>query len=554
MASDMLSTEFSHNIKRDSIDDTIVKVADSDYGSDFDSEGDEEITRILSELGGAQVVTESLIYEDYEGGRKGLAHVPLVSSQHDSSKTSASSFHTAKESIGAHDSLHELVDFDIPESPTLPRALEEEQNECERLKLLDSPRETNVEVQHAEEVSEAPDHWVSKTPGEDQQSPIQRFRTSPNKPLSVTDIVSPAWCELQYWFSLTKFGKIKRTPAMKQGTKVHKELENQVHTYVEIDVETKEDRYGLRIWNTIQGLRTLRATGLTRELEIWGIVEGEVVNGVIDELSYDCPDPELEASLELSHQSSARVPNERKAQGPFRTSHQEHFDIWLDGPRPLHKIYVTDIKTRSSKYIPKGTALRGVQMQLMLYHRLLTDLASNLVPADTVFARYGLDPRKSFTKSFINNIAELEHDMISVCNTGNHDPLSSTTKQRFFELAQYDSLTSLWSLMITEMQLTIPNPETISCVLQAEFRQVNNGKVMGSHCFVFDSLVLDRYISKTLDWWKGRRNARGVDIEEAYKCQVCEFAEVCYWRKEKVEEGIKRHRKNRRVAEKKWKV
>jgi exonuclease V len=92
---------------------------------------------------------------------------------------------------------------------------------------------------------------------------------------------------------------------MKQGSKVHRVLEEQVHTIVPIQTETKEDRFGLKIWNTIQGLRTLRATGLTRELEIWGTIDGQLVNGVIDELSYTCPDPQLAESLETARTGKA---------------------------------------------------------------------------------------------------------------------------------------------------------------------------------------------------------------------------------------------------------
>src|SRR6187402_1522359 len=154
-------------------------------------------------------------------------------------------------------------------------------------------RDTPVEI--ATEDSNAPD----------MRSPLERFRTPPKKAFSVTDLVSPAWCELQYWYTLTKHGRKRRTPAMKEGTRVHRVLEEQVHTMVKIDITTREDAWGLRIWNVIQGLRTLRDTGQTRELEIWGTVDGLVVNGVIDELSYICPDTELEESLEKVPENEA---------------------------------------------------------------------------------------------------------------------------------------------------------------------------------------------------------------------------------------------------------
>ena len=63
---------------------------------------------------------------------------------------------------------------------------------------------------------------LDPTPGvPDLRSPLERFRTKPKKALSVTDLISPSWCELQYWYALTKCGKKRRTPAMRQGSKVH---------------------------------------------------------------------------------------------------------------------------------------------------------------------------------------------------------------------------------------------------------------------------------------------------------------------------------------------
>ncbi|KAL9110805.1 MAG: hypothetical protein Q9187_008004, partial [Circinaria calcarea] len=96
---------------------------------------------------------------------------------------------------------------------------------------------------------------------------------------------------------------------MRQGSAVHKTLEEQVHQTVPIETRTKEDGWGLRVWNIIQGLKTLRETGMTRELEVWGVVGGQVINGVIDELSYICPDRELEeeATAKTAHRKGDKT-------------------------------------------------------------------------------------------------------------------------------------------------------------------------------------------------------------------------------------------------------
>ena len=66
------------------------------------------------------------------------------------------------------------------------------------------------------------------------------------------------------------------------------------------------DIFGLKLWDVIQGLRTLRDTGLTREMEVWGVVDGHLVSGIIDSLSYSCPNAEFEEEI-LSSQGSRGV-------------------------------------------------------------------------------------------------------------------------------------------------------------------------------------------------------------------------------------------------------
>jgi exonuclease V len=45
-----------------------------------------------------------------------------------------------------------------------------------------------------------------------------------------------------------------------------------------------------------------------------------------------------------------------------------------------------------------------------------------------------------------------------------------------------------------------------------------------------------------MEWWKGQREAKGVDIEEAFKCRTCEFASDCSWRQSMDDEMLQRAR------------
>ncbi|KAK2630535.1 hypothetical protein QTJ16_001355 [Diplocarpon rosae] len=385
----------------------------------------------------------------------------------------------------------------------------------------------------------------------DLRSPLERFRTQPKKALSVSDLVSPAWCELQYWYTLTKHGKKKRTPAMKEGTRVHKVLEDQVHTTVRVDVQTKEDAWAVRIWNIIQGLRTLRDTGQTRELEIWGTVDGLVVNGVIDELSYICPDTDLEESCEPP--DADLLSNQSTIADFFKTAGGKSLK---DGTRSQRrrktkKVYLCDVKTRGVRSVPGDTAFKPTKIQLMLYHRLLSSLATNTVELSVLAARYNFDPTKLLSDEFIAQIENLNDRFVDIptVHDSSLEPESISSQDSMTTQHAHNSLNLLWSLMIKEFQLTLPDgADSLGRVLKAEYRARDDGEIVGTKTLLMDDLSLTRFIDHEMEWWQGQRPAEGVAVEEAFKCRSCDFAEECEWRINKVDEARAKARMSRKKS------
>jgi exonuclease V len=352
---------------------------------------------------------------------------------------------------------------------------------------------------------------------------------------------------------------------MKQGSSVHKKLEEQVHQVVKIETVSKEDKFGLRIWNIIEGLRSLRETGLTRELEVFGVVEGEVVIGIIDEISNVCPDEAMEEAIleELRNPTSKgkakgrksdQLPPDQKTLEAFLTSSQhgsvlENHSAFLgtlQDEKPS-TFYIKDIKTRQSRSLPApGSSTRPTQMQLMLYHRLLFSLAANEVSADKIFGRYGLNGTKVFSDKFIAEIANLDIAVYGANPSDREDALT--------ELLAHNTLSALWSLMISEFASVFPTRASLSPLLTGEYRTAASktgseeeileqaGTVLGQRCFAFDEAVIERYVRSEMAWWKGERPTIGVEVEDAFKCRICEFAEACVWRATKVEEGIQKMR------------
>jgi exonuclease V len=337
---------------------------------------------------------------------------------------------------------------------------------------------------------------------------------------------------------------------MKQGSIIHKKLEDQVHTTVKVDIVTKEDAWGLRIWNVIQGLRTLRDSGQTRELEIWGVVDGLVVNGIIDELSYICPDTALEDFLQRSSEPAQGVldPDQPTISNYFFAAGARTLAEVARSPRRSQsdKVYLCDVKTRSVRSLPSEAAFRPTKMQLMLYHRLLSSLALNDVDFGILTTRYDLDPFGPFSDSFIAQVGNLND--VSFYETESapdgSQELGQWSQDSMATLLAHNSLSALWSFMISEFQTVLPEG-SLGSVLRAEYRKSDTGEVIGSKTFAMDEDLLKTYVDHEMQWWRGERDPQGVVIEEAFKCRTCEFADDCEWRLGKVEEATMKARKSR---------
>ncbi|KAH8659235.1 exonuclease V a 5' deoxyribonuclease-domain-containing protein [Tricladium varicosporioides] len=522
-----------------------LDTVESDYGSDFSPEEEEIVAQLLSTQHSRD---DNPIISNVERDEpQRVLRFPKILGRAESSllfRMARAADQEAEQISKAIDQCNQSTKVVKGVTESKPRAREE----------------TSIENSENLEGEATPsEDTIAKLDVEDTRSPLERFRTAPNKTLSVSDLVAPAWCELQYWYTLrTPSGKKKRTKEMKKGTKVHEKLEAQVHTTVKVEVATKEDAFGLRIWNVIQGLRTLRATGQTRELEVWGTIDGLVVNGVIDELNYICPDaefggyPDLEDTLQpptITNYASANQPTISeffKATGG--STLKEAAKAITQHRVQTNKVYLCDVKTRSVKSLPSGPSMRPTKMQLMLYHKLLSDLATNAVDFSVLSDRYRLDQTRIFSDSLIAQIGSLneEYDALSEpARSQESEP--SWSQDSLSQLLAHNNLELLWSYMIEEFQQTIPyGVNSLGEVLKVEYRSQTSGEIIGFKTFSMSDKDLKAYINHEMEWWRGTRKAEGVIVEEAYKCRSCDFAETCEWRLEKIEEA----KQNARTARK----
>ncbi|KAF9015724.1 exonuclease V a 5' deoxyribonuclease-domain-containing protein [Cyathus striatus] len=404
-----------------------------------------------------------------------------------------------------------------------------------------------------------------------ERSPLQRYR--PKHILSVTDLVAPAWCEVQFEYGLLgkrsrplaqrpksfistsgKEIRVEQTTAVKneqntkQGKAVHKKLEREIHPEeVKVTIATEEERWALRLVNMMHCLKEVALEGFTREMPVFGLIEQEVVVGIIDEVS--------------------RVPSE-----------------FIGTDDPTYCLRITDTKTRKTESLPPDEDTLSARLQVMLYHRLLSGLLSQSQPFQfsSFWEKLNLKTSKPFSPNFLIQAG-------------------LTSDNRHFACACLDELSNSWLKLIPELGFSTVHPtlqlsyrlrspsrplpklqqqsestsqqnseelmmqwailQSLSPATSSDLDSqhatssheqlaltqspltsddgVGHSRVIGMKEIVHDDAVLDTHISNVLRWWHGERKPEGVPLALSRRCRTCEYNDDCEWRARKAEESLR---------------
>ncbi|CAF1250687.1 unnamed protein product [Adineta steineri] len=315
----------------------------------------------------------------------------------------------------------------------------------------------------------------------------KKTKERPNNPLfkyrrgvlSVSDLSAQIWCEQQllykflYPFVLNDDGEIKRVddkPHMLRGTSLHLERELEIQIKISIECKTREDSYGVRLLNMIQGINGILTWDkpneryITREMPIFGNMYGGKLyfRGIIDEINYD--------------------------------------------PR-TNQLEVVEFKTRASKTAPRPQQTYTHEVQVNIYRTLLDELIQGRVDKSLYFERYNLEPTTPLCDSVRNEYNER--------GFSNIDTLENA----------FDLLTKLAFQMPT-----ITTNGAIEYILQTDATWKHRKE------FHRDEHHLEQLLLKSEPFWLGTREPEGVDIEDAYKCNWCDYSDICQWREEKANE------------------
>ncbi|KIJ31611.1 hypothetical protein M422DRAFT_53300 [Sphaerobolus stellatus SS14] len=277
------------------------------------------------------------------------------------------------------------------------------------------------------------------------KSPFRLYRTNH---LSVTDLVSPAWCEVQFEYGLhqeswrkvedrpptfiTRKGKkitvvkeiaVAADEVRKAGQVAHHNLRGEIHgSPKRATTYTEKERMALRC------VESLLTTGKCREFPVMGFIQEQY-----DEIHLHPIFQENTTKTPLKRSASATPPSSsRRLTKPLRsndcaTSTLENFSLAIprtptsraipEGndltsasdkpPQKTHFLYLIDDKTKDTSSVSQNSATFSNKMQLMAYKHILENLVSLSTPFDfnRLWEHLGLNSTERFSTAFKRELA-----------------------------------------------------------------------------------------------------------------------------------------------------
>ena len=267
-------------------------------------------------------------------------------------------------------------------------------------------------------------------------------------------------------------------------TTVITELE--VHEIVRVKTITTEDKWAVQLVNTYTRLAAVAAGGLEREISVFGDLFGNdiLINGIIDQVQY---------SLET------------------------------------RELVILDNKTRRTNSLPSDAQKMGHSLQLMLYKCMLDGLTCGTTNLRLLVKHLNLDFNRELTRGVIEHIEKCglsglfptltETDYTTSAGKESNPPISRKIT--------FEAVADRMYMLISGLGL----PLVSSMLVQYEYQVT--GEVIGVESVDYDEQWMKEMLKSSVDFWNGRRPAKGVDIEDSWKCESCQFRDVCVWRIQK---------------------
>ena len=171
---------------------------------------------------------------------------------------------------------------------------------------------------------------------------------------------------------------------------------------------------------------------------------------------------------------------------------------------------ILELKTRKSKSLPSKAQRLTSDLQVMLYKKLFDDLVRGKIDKELIAKSLRLQLDQEFGE-----------DIRAMTSALPKAPRN---------------LDGLLSHLFERMQAL---PFISQCLV--EYCYQDDKSTIAIMSVDYDEVWLERKVRHYLQYWQNGRAVEGVDIEDAWKCERCDFGEVCEWRKQKAEECMRKN-------------
>ena len=166
---------------------------------------------------------------------------------------------------------------------------------------------------------------------------------------------------------------------------------------------------------------------------------------------------------------------------------------------------IIELKTRQTNSTPSKSQKLTHRIQVMLYKKLFDDLVCGTMCKDVLQQHLHLDFQVTLGNDVVAHLKELA--------------------------LQSFNLEALWN----ELRVLLTVVPRISNLFIEYCYQKTSSTIAVEPCS-YDEQWLKEQMMNCSQYWQGIREAVGVDIEDAWKCQKCQFSDICEWRQRKAEE------------------
>ncbi|KAL3857978.1 hypothetical protein ACJMK2_012600 [Sinanodonta woodiana] len=179
---------------------------------------------------------------------------------------------------------------------------------------------------------------------------------------------------------------------------------------------------------------------------------------------------------------------------------------------------LVELKTRQARSFPSKAQQTQHNLQVMLYKKLFDNLVQGRVSKEVMVKHLHISLDKELGEGVRNHMG----DKLLACKT-----LRELTDHLFERL------------------------QCLTCIsgLSIEYVHQESQETLFHHLVTYDEILLESQVHHYLGFWRGKRPPEGVAIEEAWKCQRCDFNSVCEWRQRKAEECMRKNKSANNMSE-----